>query len=69
VTYRLRRNGEIIFRDGLETTVHSTAYWRATPAPEREALLDADLSAAASKLLGGILEKPEFQKALDGLGS
>ncbi|WP_297509216.1 hypothetical protein [uncultured Caulobacter sp.] len=66
VTYRLRRDGQVIFRDGLETVVHTAGYPKDTPATDREVLIDNDVALASADLAQTLAAKSEFQKALLG---
>ncbi|MCA0358276.1 MAG: hypothetical protein LCH78_15755 [Proteobacteria bacterium] len=66
VTYRLRRDGQVIFRDGLETVVHTAGYPKHTPPADREILVENDVSLASADLAQALAAKPEFQKALLG---
>ncbi|HVI31037.1 hypothetical protein [Phenylobacterium sp.] len=66
VTYRLKRDAEVVFRSGLETTVRTRAYYSGVAPAEREALIDADVASAAATLLRTLAEKSDFQQALSG---
>ena len=67
VTYRIKRDGQIVGREGLETVVHSSAYLKTLAADEKDALIDADVAAATASLLAAIVKTPSFQTGLKGL--
>jgi len=56
VGYRIRRGTEIVKKAALQTTVHTTTYLKATAPADREALIDADVSAASTSLLRAVLQ-------------
>lgn len=67
LTYRVKRGDEIVYRNGLETTVRSKAYLRSISAQDKDGLVRADLAREATKMLADIVQQPAFKAAIAGL--
>lgn len=67
VGYVIRRDQQAVQKAALQTTVHSSAYFRSIAPGDRDALIDADLTSAATALLKTVLQQPNFAKAIHGL--
>jgi hypothetical protein len=67
LTYRILKGETVVFRSGLETTVDSSSYLQSIQSDDKKALIDADLTREAVKLLGQIVDQPSFKAGVAGL--